>query len=328
MDPINHLFALSQVHYGMHLTNHSALLRMGADVPVVESLFDTMSDPSCLWEVGMARREGMLAANRNIADAILQQHFDHVSPEQAAEQVSVWLFAINTVTGVEGFETTQLLMARNVIEECFAYLAEATCTSDVLDGLMEPLREIVLSEIHHSLLQDQTSIVTPSQYYFLFDQHPSLVFPTVPADITFVFSGAPEPAETRERAFALQEKWAVFAISLYRHLEFVLTFSPSARLSTAAAYCLKKIDQAAHAFGAAIDRILSDPRYSLKDPRRRPHACISGFIFDEASSMAILRSLYNIIINNSLNSHLLDKSRELWFDALERSASRLDWLPV
>ncbi|GAA5831589.1 hypothetical protein JCM3766R1_004944 [Sporobolomyces carnicolor] len=194
LDPVNQLFALSQMFYGMHITNHSALLRTARYVPGIDALFDRTTVPATFREFGMARREPYLAATQQIAALARQQRINPGCFAQAVEQVSVWLFAINVSAG---------------------------------------------------------------------------------------FRGAPEPAETRDIAFAFQSAWTSYSESLFAELEYALTFSPTQRIALAVEYCLLKIDTLVKAHGAAIDRILKDPRYDqLLD---------AGGVQDDTAARILLR---------------------------------------
>jgi len=93
----------------------------------------------------MARREPLLAASQAMASTAQAQDLKFLSPSQAVEQVSVWLFAITTTCHFEPFETEHLLFVRRVIDRCFEYLERTSSYLVEQEELLSALKEIVVS---------------------------------------------------------------------------------------------------------------------------------------------------------------------------------------
>ncbi|GAA5997344.1 hypothetical protein JCM5350_004137 [Sporobolomyces pararoseus] len=93
-DSINELFAMSQMFWGSRCTNHSAVVRAKLEVPHLEDL-DLRAMPSTkLISIGLARRNPILAVTQRVIERAEQMNLSTRSPQEAAEQLSVWLCTV------------------------------------------------------------------------------------------------------------------------------------------------------------------------------------------------------------------------------------------
>jgi len=169
---------------------------------------------------------------------------------------------------------------------------------------------------------------SPSEYHRLFGTKQLPTIPSIPEDISFIFSLPPEPPETRKLAFDFQDDWIIFPLPVYHHLEQVLAYTPSQRLFTSVQYCWEKLDEIISQVGKMIDKIMNDSRHRKEDPRPRPRACLANLIHVETDSIYLLKSCHSALHRSACGSCLFERSEKLWFAALTRSAKRLALVPV
>lgn len=92
----------------------------------------------------MARREPFLAIARSIAERAHQSNFDPNDPAKAAEQMSLWYYALYMLEGFEVFEPELLLLMREILRQGFDYLARSK-QSLTDDKMVIPFKDIVVS---------------------------------------------------------------------------------------------------------------------------------------------------------------------------------------
>ncbi|GAA5972343.1 hypothetical protein JCM3765_002907, partial [Sporobolomyces pararoseus] len=228
---------------------------------------------------------------------------------------------------LERFEEERLMLLREIVKEGFSYLAGADAAHPVGDNFRGPFAELIIEEVQLSLLLSQTSSVSGQEYRSIVGQPTSHALPTVPEDLSFVFSAPPEPAETRKAAFDFQDRWINLSTPIFWHLEYVLAYSPTERTHSALDYCWETMEKVNMCINDCIKRILQDPRYRSDDARPRPNNCVTNLIVKDLNSYWLLRSCHNIVLQReNSKSSLLERSRKLWFDALFRSVQHLDVL--
>ena len=138
----------------------------------------------------------------------------------------------------------------------------------------------------------------------------------------------PESPETRRLAFDFQDGWICFPSPFYNHLERALAYTPTKHLSTSVQYCWTKLYQVLSQIGKMIDKITSDSRFTKEDTKPRPGVCLGNLFQAESDVIFLLKSCHNALARSACAVKLLDRSQQLWFAALTRSAERLVLLPV
>ncbi|GAA5953576.1 hypothetical protein JCM3765_006909 [Sporobolomyces pararoseus] len=314
---------------GSQCTNHTAFLRSDKGVPAFDSLEDPVTHSAALMEVGLARREPLLAVFERVAEKVEQQQLRTDSSETTlAIQMSVCTFAMMFLSDLDEFAPELLHLTQRFVRRGFAFRRSSIAISGKKESFDEPFREIVRAEICISLLLSRSSVVSPVEYNLLFDlQYPPTI-PTPPPDFDFVFSGPPEPPQTRKIALDFQNRWAFLARPVYFHLERVLTYATTSRLRPAIEYCWTYLEEITDCVGNCIERILADPRYLPDDPRPRPRSCVIKLILAEYDALLVLRCIHNKITQIAPALDLFKRSEFEWYRALTRTAQRLKILPL
>lgn len=168
---------------------------------------------------------------------------------------------------------------------------------------------------------------SPSTYHSLVGTSIPLATLDFPSDISCIFSAPPEAPEIRQLALELQASWRETESRFYLNLEYTLTYAPLSKLHSAVLYCSSRLEKFAAWLRSGFDRITTDPRYRSDVYVTRQRRCAAAFIFAECEAMELLRCCHNVATRIA-QVPALDKLRELWFEALSRSAARLRWLPV
>jgi len=138
----------------------------------------------------------------------------------------------------------------------------------------------------------------------------------------------PESTETRDLAFDFEDYWIPFPLSIYCHLERLLTYTPVQHLSTSVQYCWKTLEEITSQLAEMIAKILSDPRYRKEDTKPRPKVCLGNLVQIESDALFLLKSCHNALVRSAAPVQLFSRSEQLWFAALTRSAERFAILPV
>ncbi|GAA5831579.1 hypothetical protein JCM3766R1_004940 [Sporobolomyces carnicolor] len=322
LGPADHLFSLVHMYVGIHVTNHSAVLRTGASSDSARS--PTLREPR---HEGLDRREPFLAVARAIYQQVDTLEFDPRSNEAAGEHVAVWHFALGLGIGFADFEAERLLVAREILRRGFRHLADLEqCKQDRQDFL-ESFRELAMVEFRLSLELSDPTIISPSAFHDLFGHSISPGVPDIPIDISFMFSAPPEPTETRRLAITFQDFWRDLPSGVYLHLGHVLAYTPTSNMHVAINYCWARVEALLLRLREGIDRLLSDPRYREDVYVARQRGCVGNFIYDEGESMFILRYCHNVVTQTASLRPLVGKSRQLWFDSISHWATRLNWIP-
>ena len=118
-------------------------------VPDLDSLDVERSDPTGWTEIGLARRNPLLAVTRQIAESLGSQSLEHDPHQLATERLSVSLFALRFISDLQEFAPEQLLLLQDAVRKGLDYLARAGATISHADyeSFSLPLREIAVSSI-------------------------------------------------------------------------------------------------------------------------------------------------------------------------------------
>ncbi|GAA5971325.1 hypothetical protein JCM3765_005834 [Sporobolomyces pararoseus] len=241
--------------------------------------------------------------------------------------MAVWLCSVMFMSDLEEFAPEQFRLAQKFVRQGLDYLPVFAGPEHSKEDFVQSLGQLVRGELRFALLLDQPSKVTPAEFVGLLgSQSPPLISP-IPEDLSFVFSAPPEPPEVRKAAFDFQRIWTTIPIDVFDHLDYVLTYAPSSKLSTTIEYCWSRLDEVTACVQACCKQILLDTRYNSKRIVPRPASCLNKLIFAEFDALMTLRSIHNKIAHLSSSTELVNKSKLRWYKALERTVQHLQLIP-
>ena len=118
-----------------------------APVADLDSLDVERSDPTGWTEIGLARRNPLLAVTRQIAESLKSQSLERDPHQLATESLSVSLFALRFLSDLQEFAPEQLLLLQDVVRKGLAHLErfQATISPLEYESFCLPLREIAVS---------------------------------------------------------------------------------------------------------------------------------------------------------------------------------------
>ena len=118
-----------------------------APVADLDSLDVERSDPTSWTEIGLARKNPLLAVTRQIAESLGSQSFESDGHQLASERMSVCLFVGRFLGDLQEFAPQQLLLLQSLLRRGLDYLAltYAGSSTVICDSFTQPLRELAVS---------------------------------------------------------------------------------------------------------------------------------------------------------------------------------------